>query len=137
MKPSDSVNQSNVQYIDALYQQYLRDPGAVDEHWRSFFAGFDVGVARPVKRGKRRPQGRRRPGGPRGSRPALAMGVFDLVHSYRELGHFVAQLDPLGHDRPNHPLLNFREFGMTRRRPGPARSARAASRARPTARCAT
>ncbi|HSV13486.1 MAG TPA: 2-oxoglutarate dehydrogenase E1 component, partial [Tepidisphaeraceae bacterium] len=30
-----------------------------------------------------------------------------------ELGHFVAKLDPLGHDRPNHPLLELSNFGIT------------------------
>src|SRR5258706_703608 len=43
-----------------------------------------------------------------------AGAVNNLVHAYRELGHFIASLDPLGHNRPNHPLLELSEFGMTR-----------------------
>ena len=113
MKPSDSVNQSNVQYIDELYQQYQKDPFTVDEHWRNFFAGFEVGVARPVTK----PAAKGAAGAPVASAAlasTLSMGVFDLVHSYRELGHFEATLDPLGlKKRSPHPLLQLSEFGMT------------------------
>ena len=42
----------------------------------------------------------------------FTMGVYDMVHSFRELGHFVAHLDPLGHDRGDHPLLRIDNFGM-------------------------
>ncbi|CAA9444835.1 MAG: 2-oxoglutarate dehydrogenase E1 component [uncultured Phycisphaerae bacterium] len=45
--------------------------------------------------------------------PALTLGVHKLVHSYRELGHFVANLDPLGHNRTSHPLLELSQFNMT------------------------
>ena len=43
----------------------------------------------------------------------ITIGVRDLVHSYRELGHFVAKLDPLGHDRPANPLLDLKRFGLS------------------------
>ena len=43
-----------------------------------------------------------------------------MVHAYRELGHFVAaNLDPLGHQRPPHALLDISEYGFERERPGP------------------
>ncbi len=28
----------NAEFLDALYEQYLRDPGSVEEHWREYFA---------------------------------------------------------------------------------------------------
>ena len=102
-EPFDFVNRANAEYIDQLHEQYLKDPRSVPEQWRAFFAGFEVGQERAPTDGAR-------PSLP--TRP-LNMGVFDLVHSYRELGHFVAKLDPLGHDRPNHPLLDLSNFGMT------------------------
>ena len=42
----------------------------------------------------------------------LGVEIADLVHSYRELGHFIANLDPLGHNRTTHPLLELSEFGL-------------------------
>src|SRR5436190_476064 len=102
----DVVNRSNAEYIDQLYAQYQRDPRSVDPQWQAFFAGFDAGALR-----------NQTPGGTHAGEPPhpdghLTTGVYDLVHSYRELGHFVARLDPLGHDRPSHPLLNLSEFGL-------------------------
>src|SRR5207302_783767 len=75
-----------------------RDPRSVDETWQAYFAGFDMAGARSAAGD---------------IEPPLTIGVQDLVHSYRELGHFVARLDPLGHDRPHHPLLELSQFGMT------------------------
>src|SRR5580765_3075556 len=102
-EPFDFVNRANAEYIDQLHEQYLKDPRSVPEQWRAFFAGFEVGLERSTTDGARPTL----PTGP------LNMGVFDLVHAYRELGHFIAHLDPLGHDRPSHPLLNLSEFGLT------------------------
>ena len=81
----------------------------MDAYWQAFFAGF----------------------GAAGGRAAALSGAFDaegqpsphqaragvetknLVHSYRELGHFIANLDPLGHNRPTHALLDLSQFGLT------------------------
>ena len=43
---------------------------------------------------------------------APVLGVFDLVHSYRELGHLVAHLNPLAPKPEGHPLLEPAEFGF-------------------------
>src|SRR5215208_4717161 len=47
------------------------------------------------------------------AREEISSRVNDLIHAYRELGHFIANLDPLGHNRPNHPLLELDEFDMS------------------------
>ncbi len=43
---------------------------------------------------------------------AADLQVADLIHSYRELGHLIANLDPLGHNITRHPLLDLSEFGL-------------------------
>src|SRR5215471_13539740 len=105
MEPFDFVNRANAEYIDRLHEQYLKDPRSVSDHWRAFFAGFDLGLAKldaekaPVTELERPTQ------------LPLTMGIFDLVHTYREVGHFCSKLDPLGHDRPDHALLHLDNFG--------------------------
>src|SRR3954466_11432302 len=98
MEPFDFVNRANAEYIDRAYERYRKDPRSVNEQWQAFFAGFEAGSTR-TESGELTP-----------SRPAvefergvdhITMGVFDLVHTYREIGHAVAKLDPLGHDRPD------------------------------------
>jgi 2-oxoglutarate dehydrogenase E1 component len=99
----DFFHSSNAQYIEQMYEQYLSHPGSVDSEWSAFFAGFDAGSAMPTQLQT----------GAADRDGLLAQGVYDLVHSYRELGHFEAQLDPLGSRRPGHPLLQLSEFGFT------------------------
>jgi 2-oxoglutarate dehydrogenase E1 component len=99
MQRFDFLNRSNAEYVDRLYEQYQRDPRSLDDTWQAYFAGFDDA-------------GGKYAAAPRSEQP-ITMGVHNLVHSYRELGHFVAQLNPLGDDRPSHPLLELSRFGMT------------------------
>ena len=94
----DFVNRANAEYIEQLFRKYQVDPRSVESHWRAFFAGFEAGGGRQLVASD---------GG------AGSMNYEDLVHAYRELGHFVSQLDPLGHNRPTHPLLDLGEFGLT------------------------
>jgi 2-oxoglutarate dehydrogenase E1 component len=90
----DEIARANPEYVEALYQDYLSDPSSVDERWRMVLAGYDLAQ-----------QAGGRPG------PEIA----DLVHSYRELGHLVADLDPLGGSPREHPLLRLSELGFSER----------------------
>src|SRR4051812_22930027 len=109
------MTRANPAYVDALYQRYLDDPKSVDEAWALFFAGFDLAAGNhrrtlpataaaqiaEVLGGAGAPPMAAAVGLP-ADRPA---GIFDLVHSFRELGHYVAKLDPLGNNPERHPLL--------------------------------
>ncbi len=99
MERFDLINRANADYVDRLYEQYQRDPRSLDESWQAYFAGFDSAGGRASPSSEE-------------SAP-LTIGIHNLVHTYRELGHFIAHLDPLGHDRPNHPLLELSQFGMS------------------------
>ena len=110
MRPIDIASRSNAEYIDELYNRYRRDPRSVDDYWRSYFAGFELGLARSDGAGaveiSQSVSDDTEPQTP------LALGVYDLVHSYRELGHFNARIDPLGSERPPHPLLDLSNFDI-------------------------
>ncbi|HEV8607305.1 MAG TPA: 2-oxoglutarate dehydrogenase E1 component [Tepidisphaeraceae bacterium] len=114
---SDFVNRANTEYIDQLYQRYQTDPRSIDAQWREFFATMDDAQGRAGGNGAAvASTGGQAVSGARAAveEPNLHLGVNDLVHAYRELGHFIANLDPLGHNRPNHPLLELSEFNMTK-----------------------
>jgi 2-oxoglutarate dehydrogenase E1 component len=103
--PADNLAFANKDYIAEQYRRYKADPSSVDQRWAFFFAGFELGAD----------------GG--GVTPTAAaavdgvsaepvLGVFDLIHSYRELGHLVAHLNPLEPKPAGHPLLEPAEFGF-------------------------
>src|SRR6266403_1466965 len=95
MRSLDLVTRANAEYVDEQYRRYREDPTSVDDNWALFFAGFELagdgnGAAAAANGGAAHladavPVPRAEP----------VIGVFDLVHSYRELGHLVAHLNPL------------------------------------------
>ena len=95
------------EFLQNLYEQWKRRPEAVDPQWQWFFRGFDLASETSPAQA----------GAPEPARPPVAgepdLQVSDLVHSYRELGHLVANLDPLGHNATDHSLLSLNEFGLS------------------------
>ncbi|HXC49802.1 MAG TPA: 2-oxoglutarate dehydrogenase E1 component [Candidatus Limnocylindrales bacterium] len=124
MNKPDFANISNADYVDSLYRQYQADPASVSEDWRIFFAGFDLAGGRaaapalsaaaapaaPVVRAETVEEARK--ASRRGGAAGPNVSVLDLIHSYRELGHLVADLDPLGENQTTHPLLELSQFGL-------------------------
>jgi 2-oxoglutarate dehydrogenase E1 component len=104
MRSFEAVSLANKDYVAEQYRRYRADPTSVDEGWALFFAGFELAAD-----GNGTPAGVVAPEA-RGAAPVL--GVFDLVHSYRELGHLVAHLNPLAPRPESHPLLEPSEFGF-------------------------
>ncbi len=99
----DFILRSNAEYVDELYRQYQRDRHSVGEDWAHFFAGFEFA---------NRDGAGAAPAADPGS-PESTTGILDLVHSYRELGHLIADLDPLGKPPQDHPLLSLQQFGFS------------------------
>src|SRR5881392_4232152 len=103
MERIDSATLANKDYVAEQYRRYKADPRSVGEEWALFFAGFELGASgngAAVAAGV-----------PAATGPPV-IGVFDLVHSYRELGHLVADLNPLTPKPAGHPLLEPSEFGF-------------------------
>jgi 2-oxoglutarate dehydrogenase E1 component len=115
----DFVQRQNAAYIEEQYQRYLHDPDSVGEEWALFFAGFDLATEREEGAADAAPDERPAAGAATVTSGAgapvhmgSASGVFGLVHAYREFGHLVAQLDPLGRGPEIHPLLDLGLFGF-------------------------
>jgi 2-oxoglutarate dehydrogenase E1 component len=93
---------ASAEYIDELYEQYRTRPESLDSQWVAFFRGFDFG-SRRAEAGT---------AGDGASAIPPDKGVHGLVQAYRQLGHFVARVDPLGHHRDHLPLLDLNEYGL-------------------------
>src|SRR5260370_2211461 len=95
MTRSSVATRWNLDAIEAAYGRWRADPSSVDESWQSFFEGFELGAARSAVA------------------PAEACeqaGIIRLIDAYRDLGHFLARLDPLSERKATHPLLELSEF---------------------------
>jgi 2-oxoglutarate dehydrogenase E1 component len=103
MHPLDFFHPGNAAYLEQLQAEYERDPSSLDPQWRIFFTGFEAGASQRVAAAAEL-----------AGRPAdLTYQVYDLVHSYRELGHCIAQVDPLGRRHQFQPLLELSEVGLS------------------------
>jgi 2-oxoglutarate dehydrogenase E1 component len=128
-------SQSNLAYVEALYEDYLRDPDSLPANWREYFRQFGSphdGAPRvrptPVMRSIFNPAGGLASGNghaaaPARSGPASPISAFEaearqdrvdqMVRAYRVRGHMIAHIDPLGLPRPSNAELVPAYFGFT------------------------
>ena len=128
----------NGAYIAELYDQYLADPGSVDDSWATLFAdlrgdadaileevdgpgwGIEAKQARAnVKasgKGAAKTNGALAPSVDAASVRAATLDsirALMLIRAYRIRGHLYAELDPLGlHEIEYHPELDYKTYGF-------------------------
>src|SRR6516165_253512 len=95
----------NLDLLEENHQRWRNDPASVDETWRIFFEGYELGQ------------------GGDGVPPAEVdqdaarsqAAVTRLIDAYREIGHYLADLDPLklNPKRESHELLDLAAFGLS------------------------
>ena len=76
----------NLDLVEQLYAQWTHDPQSVDASWQAFFEGYSLGSEAVPANAE---------GGGDGLSVSQA-GVTRLIDAYREIGHYLANLDPLG-----------------------------------------
>src|SRR4051794_10588206 len=89
---------AQLEFLEAAYQRWRQDPASVDESWRVFFEGFELGQSRLA--------------------PAQATTqgfaqIFRLIDAYRRRGHVLAKLDPLSNPPTSDHLLELPGFGLS------------------------
>jgi 2-oxoglutarate dehydrogenase E1 component len=105
MERATVANRWNLDLLEDYYDRWRKDPASVEDSWRIFFEGYELG---------------HQAGGP----PAAAVdldaaraqaAVTRLIDAYREVGHYLADLDPLklSPRRRSHELLEPSAFGLT------------------------
>lgn len=101
---------SNSVFIEELYQKYLQDKSSVDSSWHAFFEAYPGGSAFTVVQGNN--------GSSNLSGNAdLSLQARFMIKAYRERGHYLAKLDPLGMEQqkiPEELKLTIDNFGFTR-----------------------
>ncbi len=104
---SSQLAGGNADYVEALYDAWLSDPGSVPAEWNSYFQNFngrasgDVSHTAAIARIEAAQKQRR--GAAAGAAVPMddaharkQAGVLRLLTAYRSRGHLAADLDPLG-----------------------------------------
>lgn len=121
------LDAGNQTYLDAMYEQYLVDPGSVPQSWADYFAALPAvdGLQKETPHAQVRTFFRQhttassRPG-PRSDKSRAQASeharkqvkVLQLINAYRFLGHLRANINPL--DRDNHENPSSRSSGERR-----------------------
>ena len=115
-------NSVSLEFIEALYADYLRDPESVSPDWRQYFQGLSEGNGFSKTQSLTptfKPWSIFNPPGTSGNgavaeeaKVAVLQERLDqLIRNYRVRGHMAAQLDPLGMPRATPPELDLDYYG--------------------------
>ena len=136
---STYFDSQNAAYVQALYEEFTRNPDAVHPEWQEFFRRnrhelLDAGLFVAdgfVREGRSRaassaapasapapvaPAAPSTPTAPARPDPrllSLVARAARLLQAFREHGHQAARIDPLGSAPPGHPQLDPAYFGTT------------------------
>lgn len=116
------ISNAHVAYIDELYEDYKKDPEAIDSSWKAFFDGFDFAINK---------FGEEENGGasavaqtPANGNLATKGTIMDmeqlpkeikvraLIHAYRSRGHLRSKTNPVRERRDRKALLDLEDFGL-------------------------
>ena len=132
-KPFD---RQNAAYAQALYEEFARNPEGVSEQWRDFFA---LGPQATAEAGLIVPEGLAENGGGSTDSEAgtespmvaaelsaarqeayrmrhllrVVAHASSFIQAYRDHGHQLSTIDPLGSEPPGHPQLDPSFFGTS------------------------
>ncbi len=110
---SSALFGANAAYVEAYYEQYLRDPASVDQAWRDYFQKLTSGDSKtdvphgPIRDSFIDTGATAAQGASTGSNTGMSAlaaqkqaAVLRLINYYRVRGHQVADVDPLGLAQP-------------------------------------
>ncbi|MBX7104655.1 MAG: 2-oxoglutarate dehydrogenase E1 component [Gemmataceae bacterium] len=95
MHPPTFATRANLELLDEYYQRWLADPSSVDAHWQAFFEGFALASDGEAKESEAQTR------------------VVRLIAAHRDLGHVMADLDPLHPPPPADEQLEPAFFNLT------------------------
>jgi len=124
MKDFQFITNSSPEYIENLYQDFVKNPDTVDPEFKKFFEGFDFAFT----------QGRNGTNGSVAATNGTALvqgakettlktvdgvdwkkelGAYRLILGYRNKGHLIAKTNPIRERKDRGANLNLSFFGFT------------------------
>ena len=101
------LNAAHTGFIADLYEQYLKNPDAIEPSWRSFFQGYDLAnenysLTDEEDLSVEVPEEVRK-----------EFLVLDLINGYRTRGHLFTKTNPVRERRKYAPTLDLENFGLS------------------------
>src|SRR5690242_9707774 len=113
MKDFSYVTSSHPAYIESLYNDYTKDPSAVDPEWEKFFEGFDFAVTKVNGNGSHiATAGGKDIAAVSNETLAKEFGVFKMIRAYRKRAHLIADTNPIRQRKDRRPELDLKYFDL-------------------------
>ncbi len=93
------VGNSDIQAIEQLYKDYVKDSDSVEPGMRNFFRGFDFAL--------------KNFDGATAGLVSKEFNVINLIHGYRQRGHLFTATNPVRARRKYFPTLDLENFGLS------------------------
>ncbi|MFN8251649.1 MAG: 2-oxoglutarate dehydrogenase E1 component [Ferruginibacter sp.] len=111
MKDFQYITSSHPQYIEGLYQDFVKDPSSIDPELKKFFEGFDFAVSNGTKVN----------GDAASAVPAESghtdwmseIRVYRMILGYRNKGHLLADTNPIRKRKDRGANIEKEFYGFT------------------------
>lgn len=125
MEDFSYITSSHPAYIESIYNDYLKNPQAVDPELKKFFEGFDFAITKANGNGHAKATTANSTGqetaaanvafGSTVAAPAdlrKEFSVFELIRAYRKRAHLIATTNPIRPRIDRKPHLDLADFGL-------------------------
>ncbi len=111
------LNAAHTEFFAQLYDQYLDNPDSVEPSWRSFFQGFDFGMATYNEENAAEQMATYSSNsvasGQVSEKVLKEFNVLKLIDGYRTRGHLFTKTNPVRDRRTYSPNLAIENFGLS------------------------
>ncbi len=111
------LNAAHTEFFAQLYDQYLDNPDSVEPSWRSFFQGFDFGMATYNEENAVEQMAtfssNSFASGQVSEKVLKEFNVLKLIDGYRTRGHLFTKTNPVRDRRTYSPNLAIENFGLS------------------------
>ncbi len=105
MTDHSAVFNAHPQYIETLYQNWLKNPESVTPDWDAFFRGFDFALNNA--------DGASAGISVSGADLSKEFAVASLINGYRDRGHALSTTNPLKPRKNRYPKLELSDYGLS------------------------
>jgi 2-oxoglutarate dehydrogenase E1 component len=105
MTDHSAVFNAHPQYIETLYQNWLKNPESVAPDWDAFFKGFDFALNNAEGISAGIPSA--------GADLVKEFSVASLINGYRDRGHALSTTNPLKPRKNRYPRLELSDYGLS------------------------
>lgn len=113
MKDFQYITSSHPQFIESLYNDFLKDVNSVDPEMKKFFEGFDFAVSSGSSNNKTASNGTATAAAPASFDWMKEIRAYRMILGYRNKGHLLAKTNPIRKRKDRGANIELEFYGFT------------------------